>query len=476
MYNGKEWGRFSADGNLGLGTATPAFKLDVIGVTETSIHCRSTSTTGYSELYMQNDNSIAGGGLVMYGSFYLGDADKRNALELSNEIGGVHISSSGNMVINTDSGTQINTRGNLSVSGNLFIGKADATAFGSALVVFNDNYRSNTSQAGVNMGYSANGFGASLGLIGTATGNCQIEFGSRTDLGVADGYIRWNNSSDTMTLGADVITFNTNPTVPHTERARFLADGRFIVNSNTAVATYAGSVLQTKGRIAIAGYDGSDVNPVIEFIDSSGAVRYFYYTGTASGSFILTGYLGLNKTATYQIDLSTDLARKLSTSTWAVTSDRRLKENIVDADLNICYNNIRKLRLRRYNYIDSFGIDDKTGKKLYEDKNQLGFIAQEVAEIYPKAVHTTDESENGGLEDQLSLDLDQLNRTLFGAVQRLMQKVEDLQEQQIKERIQYKVMEDKQTKRILQLEKVVTQHTLTLENIRKVLLTKGISV
>ena len=59
-----------------------------------------------------------------------------------------------------------------------------------------------------------------------------------------------------------------------------------------------------------------------------------------------------------------------------------------------------------------------------EDSNQLGFIAQEVKEVFPKSVKISNDYD---IEDFHSLDTDQLLKCCFGAVQKLMKKVEELQ-------------------------------------------------
>ena len=59
------------------------------------------------------------------------------------------------------------------------------------------------------------------------------------------------------------------------------------------------------------------------------------------------------------------------------------------------------------------------------DRVQLGFIAQEVRDIFPKAITAREyKGEFMSLEDMLSIDLSQINYTLYGAVKRLMEKGE----------------------------------------------------
>ena len=104
---------------------------------------------------------------------------------------------------------------------------------------------------------------------------------------------------------------------------------------------------------------------------------------------------------------------------WQQASDHRIKENIVKADLKTCYDNVKNINLYRFNYIDSF----QTSK---QDKNKLGYIAQEVKRHFPKAViikkeRLTDKRE---IPDLLTIDTEQINVSLYGAVKQLIKIVE----------------------------------------------------
>ncbi len=123
----------------------------------------------------------------------------------------------------------------------------------------------------------------------------------------------------------------------------------------------------------------------------------------------------------YQFQISTDSAAKPSTNTWTVSSDERIKEDIEDANLDICYNNIKNLKLKRYKWIDSF-IENHS----IEDQHKLGWIAQEVETIIPKAVITTN-NEEYNIEDFKSLNADQIYASLYGAVQKIINKLENIE-------------------------------------------------
>ena len=124
-------------------------------------------------------------------------------------------------------------------------------------------------------------------------------------------------------------------------------------------------------------------------------------------------------TGNFLLNVTRDLAFKPGTTTWTIPSDRRIKENIVNADLGICYSNIKSLALRRFTYISSY-IE---ATELY-DKHVIGFIAQEVSTIMPKAVQPT---QLFGFDDLHALNIDQLNMTLFGAVKRVIKDKEGLE-------------------------------------------------
>lgn len=117
-------------------------------------------------------------------------------------------------------------------------------------------------------------------------------------------------------------------------------------------------------------------------------------------------------------------------------SDRRLKEEIEDADIDICYADIKFLPLHRFKYKDFVGNEG--------DQHLTGFIADEFEKVFPKATIKRDQKfpvldENGDpviedgkpklqeIKDCASIDTSQVVPTLLGAVQKLMEKVERLE-------------------------------------------------
>ena len=110
---------------------------------------------------------------------------------------------------------------------------------------------------------------------------------------------------------------------------------------------------------------------------------------------------------------------------WSTVSDRRIKENIEKASYDMCYESINKLELYRFSYI-------KELNNINKDLQQLGYIAQEVQDIFPKAVSTQEfHNENLSISDMLSIDITQINYSLYGAVKKLIE-IDNNKEMRIK--------------------------------------------
>jgi hypothetical protein len=140
------------------------------------------------------------------------------------------------------------------------------------------------------------------------------------------------------------------------------------------------------------------------------------------------GSVGIGtKSPEYQLDVrgfiftSAGGYTQTGSENWVVQSDRRIKENIVKASYEKCLDNVKKIELYNFNFKDNCVNTN--------DKNQLGFIAQEVQQVYPKAVEvgrmTLDN--NQGINDLLTLNTTQIKYTLYGAVKNLIERVENIE-------------------------------------------------
>ena len=157
--------------------------------------------------------------------------------------------------------------------------------------------------------------------------------------------------------------------------------------------------------------------PSIELVrGTQGDSNRDYKIGNYNGDFIVKSSVsGVDSDYISMLGTSGTIYNFTNSLYWNQTSDMRIKENIARASYDMCYDNIDKLELNRFNYIKEFN----TGNK---DTNQLGFIAQEIKDIFPKSVYTN--SYSGGdlsIPDMLSIDIGQINYTLYGAVKKLME-------------------------------------------------------
>lgn len=133
------------------------------------------------------------------------------------------------------------------------------------------------------------------------------------------------------------------------------------------------------------------------------------------------GNVGIGTTSpAYKLELSQNSAAKPTSTAWTVSSDQRIKEDIVDANLDTCYENVKNLKLKYYKLRDDIIELDP----IFKDAHKLGWIAQEVEEVFPKCVTTI--PEQYGLTDVKNLDVDQIYTNLFGAVQKLIKENENL--------------------------------------------------
>jgi hypothetical protein len=127
-----------------------------------------------------------------------------------------------------------------------------------------------------------------------------------------------------------------------------------------------------------------------------------------------------NITIGRNMGVATSVFKGNNGTTWDVTSDHRIKDNIKNANLNICYDNVKNINLYRFSYKEAFSHGTRI------DRTQLGFVAQQVNLYYPKSVSRGKRTleDNREVPDLASIDVSQVNYTLFGAVKQLIRIVE----------------------------------------------------
>jgi hypothetical protein len=235
----------------------------------------------------------------------------------------IDITSAGNVGIGTSSpGTKLDVQG--TVAGNFF-----------------QNLYNDSSNASAQTLYVAKSFGAS-----------GIQFGQQRS--TANGIIN--------VIDSTALTFGTG----NTERARIDSSGNLLVGTTTtAYGTISGKFITASSTSGSAGlfYTGfsGDV--------STSALNIGKFDNNTTTSQIFMKF-GVNNSGSGSGQIN---ANGSSAAAFGSFSDRRLKENIVDLPSQL--DNIMALRTVEFDYIESEG-----------GGHQIGFIAQEVQEIYPDLV------------------------------------------------------------------------------------------
>jgi hypothetical protein len=154
------------------------------------------------------------------------------------------------------------------------------------------------------------------------------------------------------------------------------------------------------------------------------------------------GFLGIGlSNPTFMLQLSSNSAGKPGGSTWSDSSDRRIKLNIVDADVSRCYDIVKQLPLKRYGYIPEYVQAYKL-----RDTHVVGWIAQEVETVFPNAVTVTSQESMLDISNFYWLDVDQIYKTMYGALTKVIRDKEALETKiTAVETLLTKVIDDKQT-------------------------------
>ncbi len=373
--------RLDSSGNLGIGTTSPAAKLDVVGTTSDQIRVGSAATEHY-----RIGRNASDGLLDFYGSqtgfqgYRFGGIDGTWAV----------INTSGNLGIGTSSpafalgsGLEVQRAGvatlrleNSSGSNGVEIA-ADSTTNGIRFYGLNDApfvFAPNAvermrldSSGNLGIGTSspvfANGSGIEIERAGAATLRLQDSSTTNSFELYVDSnvHVRGRDSMATIFYTSDV------------ERARITNGGDFgIGNSNPLYRL----TVNKDTTSAIAFFTNSNASaPNGAYIDFSAAspdnnTQYFLYCEDST---------------TARVILYSDGDGQNHDNSWGGISDERLKQDIVDA--NSQWDDIKNLRVRKYR----FKSDVENGK----EHAQIGLIAQEVMPVSPGLVIGSEDTQYG---------------------------------------------------------------------------------
>jgi hypothetical protein len=162
-----------------------------------------------------------------------------------------------------------------------------------------------------------------------------------------------------------------------------------------------------------------EVDPKIGTI-SNNMVPKWDGTKLVSGTIYNGGYVGIGTTSPTHILHVTGIARSAQ-STWATSSDARVKENIHKIEGSLAV--IEQLRPVSYNYKNDYVRDNQAMAGM-----QRGFVAQEVKEVLPEMVTTCTESFAGKtIKDFHLLNTSDLTPFLVAAMQEQQELIRKLE-------------------------------------------------
>ena len=268
-------------------------------------------------------------------------------------------------------------------NGNAALGRAGGTGSYSSSAVAGDII---LRSAAANKLLLQSGEGASAIAI-TSTGNVGIGTNNPKHMLHVSGILQVGDGTD-----ATPITMQT---------------GSLIIGSGTR--NYGGSTTSWNTNTAGLVMECSENTEIVVHDSMTSLHSFMRYT--TNGNFTIGRNMGHGVASVFKGNNGT---------AWDQTSDHRIKENVKKANLAICYDNVKNINLYRFNYTKAFGNDT------HKDRTQLGFIAQQVNLYYPKSITRGKRKldDNKDVPDLASIDITQVNFTLFGAVKQLIRVVE----------------------------------------------------
>ena len=131
-----------------------------------------------------------------------------------------------------------------------------------------------------------------------------------------------------------------------------------------------------------------------------------------------SGAVGIGVVApSYQLELSTNSAGKPSSSTWAITSDERLKT--IDGIYTKGLKEVLALQPIEYHYKN---VGERKFSEQVLSKGNIGFSAQEVQKVFPEAVGTD-------ADGYLNLDMHAILVSYTNAIKEQQQMIEELKKE-----------------------------------------------
>jgi hypothetical protein len=392
--------RIQNDGNVGIGTTAPAAKLDVSG------NSRFSGNISFPTL----NTRIDAGGLNDLNAFVFDQSR------------GQLINSTSNLYFNMDTNNddtsrviQFATNRSSSTGGNVIM---TMTEDGNVGIGTNSPAEKLDVNGNINCDFYFGNVALAEGLPSGGSSNWTVDLtniynsnSGNVGIGISNpsAILHVNSAVNATTTPLLYLQTPANSVFPFTKEftaieLQYGTDSQFSPSKHQVVVDSNTLIFKSQGL--------SFTNGRMNFLVGDGTTQSLHLASS--------GNVGIGTTSPgYQLELSLDSAFKPTTNTWTTTSDRRLKENIETANIDRCYEIVNHLDLKRYTWKDEFILEHNV-----EDHNRLGWIADEVEEYFPKAIHIGNKN---GIEDLKMLNVDQIYAVMYGAIKKLIHRVDELE-------------------------------------------------
>ena len=269
-------------------------------------------------------------------------------------------------------------------------------------------------------------FNASNSILNGSTSGCFINPIALNN-GNTTNYISYNTSSKELTYNNESIFLSSS----QNDAKIFTAQADSNATNPGQVTIYSKS--NTNKRLDIGFNTTLNYGSIQSVFEGTG---YRPLLLNPMDSMVNQGTVGVNHTIAtlnsgFNFSVKGTATKTDGSTAWSSPSDRRIKLDISEADLDLCYSVIKSLPLRRFTWNPKYCQN-------MSDKKVLGWIADEVESCFPKSITTNnqsfvvDDSDKSNLitetlENFKTVDVDQITKVMYGTIQKLIIDVETLQ-------------------------------------------------